>query len=168
MPKMYVAAPIAGIAELILVKSIHSISLILALSPVPFLWYYFARLDLWKDTDRQFLFTSIALIAAICIFIYASARVIAWLLYAVVIPGVVWLFYVAVYGLAWLLRTVIVPGTLWLLGVAVPVLVLLLYAAVCGLARWLWNIGRLLYTEWCKRWNKNPSLKQPDMQVALE
>jgi hypothetical protein len=142
MPKMYVAAPIAGIAELILVKSIHSISLILALSPVPFLWYYFTRLDLWKDTDWQFLFTSIALVAAICIFIYASARVIAWLLYAVVIPGVVWLLYAAVHGLAWLLRTIIVPGTLWLLCVAVPVLARLLYAAVCGLTRQLQDLGR--------------------------
>jgi hypothetical protein len=94
-------------------------------------------LDLWKDIDWQFFFSGVSLTAVLCLFIYVSARVIAWLLYTVIVPLTVWLVYTAVHGLAWLLRTVIVPGTLWLLCVALPVVASLLYPALCSLARWL-------------------------------
>jgi hypothetical protein len=96
---------------------------------------------LW-DADLQAFFSAVSLTTLLCISIYVSARILAWLLYAVVMPSVVWLLYAAVHGLAWLLRTVIVPGTLWLLYVAVPVLARLLYTAVCGLTRQLQDLGR--------------------------
>ena len=140
MPKMEITAFAAEVTGQIKANAIHTICLILALSPVPFLFYYSIRLDLW-DTDFQSLFSAISLTAIFCILIYISARVLAWLLYVIVVPGVVWLLYTAMYGLAWLLRTIIVPGILWLLCVALPVLARLLYAAVCGLVRWLWNMA---------------------------
>ena len=143
MPKMDITAFAAEVTGQIKVNAIHAICLILALSPVPFLFYYSIELDLW-DTDFQSHFSAISLTAILCILIYISARVIAWLLYTVVVPSVVWLLYTVVQGLAWLLRTIIVPGAVWLLCVALPVLAQLLYAAVCGLARQLQNLGRSL------------------------
>jgi hypothetical protein len=143
MPKMNMAASTARIAKLIGVKSVHSVSLILALFPVPFVLYYVITLHL-LSTDFQFLFSTIAFTAALCILIYASVRVMAWLLYAVVVPGVAWLLYIVVHGMAWLLRTIIVPGTLWLLCVALPVVAWLLYVGLCRLARQLQNLGRSL------------------------
>src|SRR3954447_12330664 len=131
MLKMNIAACTAGIVELIAVKSIHSISLILALIPVPFILYYMSILHLLGE-DFQTFFTTVALTAALCILIYVTVRVAAWLLY------------IAVHGMALLLRTILVPGTLWLLCVALPVLIRLLYVAVCHLARQLQNLGRLL------------------------
>jgi hypothetical protein len=146
MPKVDIAAFAAEVAGQIAVKFIHSICLILALIPTPFLLYYSIKLNLWDTifTDWQFLFTAITLTTALCVVIYASARVMAWMLYTVVVPGVVWLLYAAVHGLAWLLRTIIVPGVVWLLCVALPVLARQLYAVVCGLARQLQNLGRSL------------------------
>ncbi|MGE3283764.1 MAG: hypothetical protein AB7H90_03190 [Alphaproteobacteria bacterium] len=139
MPKRNIAASTAGIAELIAVKSIHSISVVLALLPVPFIIYYAMVLDL--DMDWQSLFSAISLTAALCILIYISVRCAAWLLYAVVIPGAAWLLYVTVHGLAWLVRTIIVPAAAWLLTVALPVVAWLLYAALRGLARRIRTIG---------------------------
>ena len=146
MPGVDIAAFVAEVAKQIATKSIHAICSIIAPFPIPFLLYYSIKLDLWDIvfTDWQFFFTSITLTTAFCIFIYASARVMAWMLYAVIVPGVVWLLYTAVHGLAWLLRTSIVPGVVWLLCVALPVLARQLYAIVCGLARQLKNLGRSL------------------------
>ncbi len=140
------AAFTAEVAKQIAEKSIHAICLIIALFPIPFLLYYSIKLDLWDIvfTDWQFFFTAITFTTALCIVIYASARVMAWMLYAVVVPGVAWLLYTAVHGLAWLLRTIIVPGVVWLLCMALPVLARQLYAVLCGLARQLQNLGRSL------------------------
>jgi hypothetical protein len=135
------AAYAAEIGGQIAAKSIHTTCLVISLVPIPFILYYAINLKLLYG-DLKFLFSGICLTAGLCILIYVSARIIAWLLYAVVVPGIVWLLYVAVHGLAWLLRTAIVPGTLWLLCVAVPALARLLYAAVCELTRQLQNLGR--------------------------
>jgi hypothetical protein len=139
MPKSDVTVSTPRIAELIAVKSIHSISLVLALVPVPFMLYYMIALDL--DMDWQSLFSALSLTAALCILIYVSARCVAWLLYAIVVPGVMWLLYIAVHGLAWLLRTIIVPGMVWLVAVALPLAASLLYTAGRSLARRLRNMN---------------------------
>lgn len=157
MPKMAVAALAAQVTKQIAEKSVHATCLILAFSPLPFLFYYAIQLNLWKDIDFQSLFSAISLTAILCISIYVGARILAWLLYAVIVPGVVWLIYMSVHGLAWLLRTIIVPSVVWLLSVALPVLARLLYAAICGLARWLRDVGRSLNTEWRERRSQNPS-----------
>src|SRR3954447_7264640 len=141
MPKINIAARLAWIAELIVVKYIHPISLILALIPVPFFLYYASTLHLLGE-DFQIFFTTVAFTVALCILIYATVRVVVWLLYVVVVPGVVWFLYMAVHGFAWLLRTVIVPGLEWLVCVASPVLARLLYVGLCSLARQLQSLGR--------------------------
>jgi hypothetical protein len=141
MPKMGMAAFAAEIGEQIAAKSIHATCLIISLVPVPFILFYAINLKL-LDGDLKFLFSGMSLTASLCIFICVSARVIAWLLYAVIVPGIAWLLYVAMHSLAWLLHTIIVPGTLWLLCVAIPALTRLLYAAVCRLTRQLQDLGR--------------------------
>ena len=141
MPKMGMAAFAAEIGGQIAAKSIHATCLVISLVPVPFILYYAINLKL-LDGDLKFLLSGMSLTAGLCIFIYVSARIIAWLLYAVIVPGIAWLLYVTMHSLAWLLRTIIVPGTLWLLYVAVPVLARLLYAAVCGLTRQLQDLSR--------------------------
>src|SRR4051812_45918962 len=137
MPQIDIAMFASKISKQIAEKSIHTTCLIISLTPIPFLMYYFSILDLWRDIDWQAFLSGVSLTIALCVFIYVSARVLAWLLYAVIVPLTVWLVYTTVHGLAWLLRTVIVPGTFWLLCVALPVLASLLYAAVCSLAPWL-------------------------------
>jgi hypothetical protein len=141
MPKIDIAMFSSEIFKQIAEKSVHATCLIISLLPVPFLLYYLIILDLWKDKDWQFFFSGVSLAVVLCIFIYLSARVIAWLLYTVIVPLAVWLVYTAVHGLAWLLRTVIVPGTLSLLCVALPVVASLLYAALCSLALRLRDMG---------------------------
>jgi len=94
--------------------------------------------------DFQTFFTTVAFTAALSILIYATVRIVWWLLYAVVVPSGAWLLYMAVHGFAWLLRTVIVPGLEWLVCVASPVLARLLYVGVCSLARQLQHLGRSL------------------------
>src|SRR3954454_14283834 len=126
MPKINIAAFTAGIAELIAVKYIHPISLVLALIPVPFVLYYASTLHLLGEVFQTF-FTTVAFTVALCILIYATVRVLTWLLYVVVVPGLAWLLYIAVHGFAWLLRTVIVPGLEWLVCVALPILARQLY-----------------------------------------
>ncbi len=133
MPKSDMAVSLARIAELIAARSVHSISLILALVPVPFMLYFMIALDL--GTDWQSLFSALSLTAVLCILIYVSARCVAWLLYAIVVPGVMWLLYIAVHGLAWLLRTIVVPAMVWLVSVALPLAAGLLYTAGRSLAR---------------------------------
>src|SRR3954470_8294346 len=99
MPKINIAARLAWIAGLIAAKYIHPISLILALTPVPFVLYYASTLHLLGE-DFQTFFTTVAFTASLCILIYATVRVAAWLLYVVVVPGVVWLLYMSVHGFA--------------------------------------------------------------------
>lgn len=134
----------AEASGLIAEKAIQAICLILALAPVPFIFYYITELRLW-DTDLQFILSTIAFTAGICILIYASLRSVIWLLCAIV-PVVVWALYMTVHGMAWLLRAIIVPGVLWLLSVALPVAAGLFYAAACGLIQWLRNRNGLLNT----------------------
>ena len=143
MPKMDIAASTVGIAELIAVKFIHPISLILAFIPVPFVLHYVSTLHLLGE-DFQTFFTTVAFTTALCILIYATVRVVVWLLYAVVVPGGAWLLYMAVHGFAWLLRTVIMPGLEWLVCVASPILARLFYIGLCSLARQLQSRGRSL------------------------
>ena len=143
MSKSNIAACITEITELIVAKYIHSISLILAVLPASFIFYYINSLGLF-DEEWEFLLLTVVFTTALCIMIYASVRVAAWLFYVVVVPGVMWLLYIAVHGLAWLLRTVIVPGTIWLLCVGLPILTRLLYVAACSLAWHLQNWGRSL------------------------
>src|SRR3954468_14828999 len=141
MPKIDIDTFASEIFKQIAVISVHAICLIISIIPVPFLLYYLIILELWKDVDWQAFLSSVSLTVALCVFIYVSARVTAWLLYTIIVPLSVWLVYTAVHGLAWLLRTVIVPGILWLLRVALPVLVSLLYATACCLASWLRDMG---------------------------
>jgi hypothetical protein len=143
MPKMNIAARTAGLPELIATNTIHSIGLILAIIPVPFVLYYASTLHLLGE-DFQTFFTTVAFTVALCVLIYATVRVLTWLLYVVVVPGLAWLLYIAVHGFAWLLRTVIVPGLEWLVCVALPILARQLYGGLCSLARQLQNLGRSL------------------------
>src|SRR4051795_751306 len=143
MPKIAMAACTAGLTEPIALKSVHLISLILALIPVPFVLYYASSMHLLGE-DFQIFFTTVAFTAALSILIYAIVRVAVWLLYVVVVPGGAWLLYMVVHGFAWLLRTVIVPGLEWLVCVASPILARQLYVGLSSLARQLQNWGRSL------------------------
>ena len=120
MSKSNIAACITEITELIVAKHIHSISLILAVLPASFIFYYINSLGLF-DEEWEFLLLTVVFTTALCIMIYASVRVAAWLFYVVV-----------------------VPGTIWLLCVGLPILTRLLYVAACSLAWHLQNWGRSL------------------------
>ena len=74
MPKSNIAACITEVIEPIIEKHTHSISLILAILPVSFEFYYINSLGLF-DEEWEFLLLTAVFTIALCILIYASVRV---------------------------------------------------------------------------------------------